>query len=100
MLSEIFAQSFKENLYVKGEITQKKLLFESLIKYNRIHLVNDSNFTNLYNDEKILWRLILHSIKLDKYEFVNLLLGKSEIKLCNFHSVIELYKEVTILFRK
>jgi hypothetical protein len=74
--------------------------FESLIKNNKIDLVDDFNCTNLYNEERILWRLILYSIKLDSYEFVNLLLGKSLINKCDFKSVRELYEEVTILFRK
>jgi hypothetical protein len=74
--------------------------FESLIKNNKIDLVNDSNFTNLYNDEEILWDLISYSIKSDSYEFVNLLLGKSLINKCRFLRVRELYEEVTILFRK
>jgi hypothetical protein len=74
--------------------------FESLIKNNKIDLVNDSNFTNLYNNQRILWELILYSIELDSYEFVNLLLGKSLINKCRLLRVGEIYKMVTILVRK
>ncbi len=96
-----FDQRFNETdfIYIEGkEKTQAD--FESLIKNNKIDLVNDSNFTNLYNNELILWELILYSIISDSYEFVNLLLGKSLINRFAVIYVRELYKKVTILFRK
>ncbi len=77
--------------------------FNSLITNNKINLANDFNFTRLFDDddnEIKFWRLIKHSIELDKSEFVNLLIQKSGIKLSKmpFYIIRDLYMEVKIVF--
>ena len=75
--------------------------FKSLITNNKIDLVNDFNYTDLYNNHDSVWDLIMHSIKLDNSEFVNLLLQKSGIKLGNdsLFYFDWLYREVKIILR-
>jgi hypothetical protein len=76
--------------------------FESLITNNKINLANYYNFTRLYDDEykETVWELMKLSIKLDSSEFVNLLIQKYGRKLSKMHSssIIDLYKEVKIIF--
>ncbi len=74
--------------------------FKSLIKFNKIDLANDPKFDDFYFNKNKVWNSIIHSIKLDNSEFVNIILQNSGIELGKFPilDLIRLYEEVRIMF--
>jgi hypothetical protein len=94
-----FNQIFcREKAWNKAQIEEE---FKSIIKFNKIDLANDPKFNHFYNKQYNIWNSLMHSIKLDKSEFVNIILQKSGIKLGKFpiFYLIRLYEEVRIISR-
>jgi hypothetical protein len=85
----------------KWEDDQIEEEFKSIIKFNKIDLANDPKFNDFYFNKNKVWNSIIHSIKIDNSEFLNIFLQKSGIELSKFPilKLIRLYKEVRIISR-
>jgi hypothetical protein len=87
---------------IKWKEHQKEEEFKSIIKNNKIDLANDPKFNDFIWEKKDkIWEFIIYSIKLDNFEFVNIILQNSGIELSKFPiiDIIRLYKEVRIVSR-
>jgi hypothetical protein len=93
--NQIFCRELEWN------IDQIEEEFKSIIKYNKIDFADDPKFNDFYIRKDNIWNSLMHSIKLDKSEFVNIILQKSGIKLDKFPilDIIRLYEEVRIKSR-
>ena len=93
--NQIFCRELEWN------IDQIEEEFKSIIKYNKIDFADDPKFNDFYFNKNKVWNSIIHSIKLDNSEFVNIILQNSGIELGKFQiiDIIRLYEEVRIISR-